>query len=315
MIEIDQIRASAWFARLRDSDQVITLHPDYVAADACRDPKLKPVFLLYLRGNKFLLLSAHLTIVPNSEYWALSSAYGYGGPLANTDDEDFLAEAWKAYLGWCQERLVLAELLKLHPLARHHYNGTSDFNRLVYLCGREYEQKCRNTVNKAARLGLTVTDCGSEALAKNFPVDYREHMRNIKAAPFYLFNDKYFRALSKMENARLLVCEEDQKWRAAAIMLVGAKTVEYHLSITNKRGREIGATNYLIHMARQSMCADMELFLGGGKIPGHEDSLGKFKRSFGGRELPFFIGWHIHRPEVYAEMKQGVESGRVFFWQ
>lgn len=315
LIEVDAQTANSHYCRLPLSRQVSTLGPAYVMVDALRDATLRPIFLLHKENDKFWLLSAHASSVPNSDYIAIASPYPYGGPLANTDDADFTGRAWELYKRWCHEHLVLADIFKLHPLVLHPYGGSVKFNRYVYLAGETPTQKCRNIINKAKARRLLCTQMDRSFIAQHFPIDYRESMIDMKADPFYLFNDVYFDALSKLDGAVLLVCGEEEKWRSACIMLGGGTTMEYHLSITSPRGREIGAGNFMIFWARERLRGDHKLYLGGGRTPSERDSLAKFKASFGGDAMAFNIGWQIHRPDVYNEMKIGINNGKVLFWK
>jgi hypothetical protein len=313
--EIDAQTANNYYYRLPLRSQISTLSPRYVLADAKRDPSLKPVFVHYEEEDKFWMLGAHLSHVPHSEYMALSSPYGYGGPLTNTADMEFTQRAWKAYCGWCRERLVLCEVMKLHPLAYHPYLGERKFNRFVYNCGFKPTPSCRNKINKGRHHKLTVTQVHNSVIAKNFPIDYGDAMAEVKADPFYFFNDEYFKAMSELDDSCLVICEEEEQWRAACLLLAGGLCMESHLTITNARGRNIGATNFLFHVARETLDDSMPLFLGGGKTTSESDALAKFKESFGGERLAFNIGWKIHRPDVYSEMKADNKSDRVLFWQ
>ena len=46
----------------------------------------------------------------------MQSAYGYGGPVASTTDPAFLQSASAVWKDWCQEKKVLVEFIRFHPL-------------------------------------------------------------------------------------------------------------------------------------------------------------------------------------------------------
>lgn len=316
LIELTAQQAYAYYKTLPLQNQIATLSPQYVEVDSMRDPTLKPIFLMYREGDNIWLLGAHKIHVPNSEYFALSSPYPYGGPNANTNDLDFLSRAWATYQVWCKDHMVLAEVFKLHPMLKHPYYGECKKDRLVYTCGLQYDQKCRNMVNKAKRNNLRIIELDRSIIPLHFAVDYRKAMIDMGASEFYMFNDEYFEALSHMPEACLLIAEDEfERWNTASIFLIGEKVMEYHLSITNSSGRAVGSNNMLIDAAQDWLTPDANLYLGGGRTKTADDSLAKFKASFGGKPLPFNIGWQIHRPDVYNEMRGDNKSERILWWK
>lgn len=314
--EITPSEANSYYCQLPLGNQIGTLSPQYILADAKRDSALTPVFLIYQEYNKFWLIGMHKMHIPGSDYFALSSPYPYGGPNTNTEDLDFLGRAWESYRKWSWQNMVLCEIVKLHPLLKHPYYGECKTDRITYTCGLEYEPKCRNMVSKAKRNNLTMLQLNNSVIGQHFGVDYREAMEDMGADQFYHFNDEYFDALSNIEDACLLIAEDEGgSWVSAAIFIAGGLSMEYHLSITRPRGRELGSANMIIDGARQSLDARCDLYLGGGKTSSPDDSLARFKKGFGGKQLPFNIGWQIHRPDVYREMRGNNTSERVLFWK
>lgn len=312
--EVAREEATYWFYRLPLKQQIATLSPEYVAVDAMRDKRLKPCFLLYSEGEAFWMVGMHKDNVPNSDYYDFRAPYGYGGPISNVSDSDFLERAWCSYLQWCWSNHILAEFVRLHPLLDQPYFGDRRPNRTTFTCGPIPYPNCRGAIQKAERSGLVVTHADPSIISSNFKVDYRRDMEDKKTSEFYFFNDAYFEALSTMSGVHLLICEEDEEWRSAAVFLAGGSTMEYHLSITNQRGKKQGATNLLIQKAYASM-PEGELFLGGGRTTAEDDSLAKFKASFGGKKLTFNLGSHIHRPDVYREMRGDNTNPNVLFWR
>jgi len=119
------------FARLDPALQAPSLHPDYVCADALRDPNLRPDFFVFQDGGEVCYHSVHLSQAPGTELYDAQSHYGYGGPVASTPHEAFLSEAWSAYRTWYKERRVLAEFIRFHPLLENwrFYEGEVIDNR------------------------------------------------------------------------------------------------------------------------------------------------------------------------------------------
>jgi hypothetical protein len=324
---VDAGEASGYFARLPPARRIATLSPAYVAADAVRDPLLKPVFLLYEDARGFWLHGAHLAAIPDAAYFDLQSAYGYGGPVADCDDPAFRADAWRACEQTCTERGIVVEFVRLHPLASWQaYPGTLVSDRQVVTIDMRsdawrasYEIRCRNAIRKARKAGVEVVEHPLQDVAGRFADYYRDGMHRIGAASFYLFSDKYFQAMSEVPGLRLLACVLGGEWLAAGLFLTGGDCIEYHLSATSERGRKLSATNLLIDAAAQ-MTLDQGLstvYLGGGTDASPDNALLRFKASFSPLRLTYCYGYAIHDPASYAMLRTraSYDGSRVLFYR
>lgn len=324
-------QALRWFDALPRERRIATLSPAYVVADAARDPTLHPLFLGYRDSAGQWLHGVHQARVATTSNWDFQSPYGYGGPVADQDAPDFLARAWSAYLRWCQEHDILAEFVRLHPLAHHWqpYGGQiRDDRSTVAIDVRDayyrarYEIRCRTAVRKAEKSGLRVERRPSSQIVSQFAAFYRTGMQAIGAAPFYLFDDRYFAALSELPGIELQVCLQQDEWRAAALFLSGAHAMEYHLSATDDTGRRLSATNLLIDAAaRRAHELGLDwLYLGGGTDARSDNPLLRFKAGFSAVRLPFRHGFTIHHPARYDALLDafGIDRSarhRVLFYR
>lgn len=324
---VDAVEASRHFARLPAARRIGTLSPAYVAADAMRDPLLEPVFLLYEDARGFWLHGAHLSAIPNTAHFDLQSAYGYGGPVASCDDSAFRADAWRACEQACRERNIVVEFVRLHPLASWQaYPGTVVLDRQTVVIDMRsedwrtsYEIRCRTAIRKAMKAGVEVVEYPLQDIADRFAAYYRNGMQRIGATPFYLFSDKYFQAMSEVPGLRLLACVLDGEWLAAGLFLNGGDCIEYHLSATSERGRQLSATNLLIDAAAQR-ASDQGLsmvYLGGGADAAPDNALLRFKASFSPLRLTYCYGYAIHDPACYSMLRTraGYEGSRVLFYR
>ena len=314
--------AEALFEQLQPAQRLFSLSPGYAAVDAVRDSSLQQICMVYREGEVFWLHCAHRGSVLNTEFRDLQSPYGYGGPLASTNDTAFLARAWAAYSEWCKRAGIVAEFVRFHPLARnwHFYGGEVRDNRDTVavplradrspLAG--YQTRCRTAVRKATSAGVIPVWLDLAANISRFGDFYRTGMAFIGAEAFYSFSDDYFTALAALNGVRLLACCRDGEWLSAGIFLSGADCLEYHLSAASQCGRELGATNLLVHAAAERAREDglTWLYLGGGTDSRNDNSLLFFKAGFSNSRSPFRIGFAIHDSETYARLKQ-YTSGRA----
>jgi len=329
--EIDCAKAQAIFDFLPADRKLFTLSPRYVQGDAARDASLEPLFVRYAEQDAFWLHGVHLGRAEPLRGYDLQSPYGYGGPVSNSDDAGFWSRAWSHYGRWCVERGVVAEFIRLHPLAAawQRYGGLMVPDRPTVAIALEaadlraqYAVRCRTAVRKAEAHGLAVGEAPPRQIVEQFAQLYRQGMAALGATDFYRFDDRYFAAFSGMDNVHLLVCKQGERWLAAGLFLQDGRTLEYHLSVTTQEGRKLAATNLLLdHAAAFGRERGLKtLFLGGGTDGRPDNPLLFFKSGFSGWRMPFRIGYAIHQPDVYDALKrdyqaQGLATGRVLFYR
>jgi hypothetical protein len=313
--------ARAWFEHLPRERQLATLSPDYVAIDARRDSALHPTFIGYRAGADIWLHGTHRSRPPSLDVIDQQSPYGYGGPVSSGDGDAFLSAAWSAYLKKCTDDGVLADFVRLHPVAVgwQPYGGTIVADRDTVFVDTKgdfqagYSGRCRTSIRKAEKAGLIVREEGRELISDRFANFYRDGMRAIGADAFFLFNDAYFAAMKDWDRAHLLVCERNGIWLSAGLFLFGGDVMEYHLSATTEDGRILGATNLLLHRAAQ-LAHNMGLsglYLGGGTDKSPLNSLLFFKKGFSNQLLSFRIGFTALQKRSYDELKDQYERRRL----
>lgn len=296
-----------------------TLHPGYVAADASRDPKLQPAYLMFEAQGQRWLHSLHLTSIAGTDLRDGSSPYGYGGPLSTSGDADFLALAWRAYSQWMIGQRVVVESVRFHPVLGNDrwYGGTACGNRAVVWIdleaddiARSYPLRLKQTLKKAQRAGLVYREGPLGPSAREFGACYRKAMTDMNADPFFLFGDAYFERLAATGLATLGLClldgAADGQWLAASVFLQGRGLREYHLAATSSQGRELGASAFLLHEAALAAARQRvpRLYLGGGSDTRPDNSLLFFKSSFSTERLAYRTGSSVFRAADYDELKR-----------
>ncbi|MDE2292972.1 MAG: GNAT family N-acetyltransferase [Elusimicrobia bacterium] len=250
----------------------------------------------------------------------IESAYGYGGPLASTDDPAFLAEAHAAFDAWCRERRVVAEFVRLHPLLD---NGRWLSPRAQVLEDRRtvsvdlaafegdavpFQKAARNAAARAERAGVRARAGGSDADFALFEALYAETMRALGADAFYFFSASYFEGLRALlrRGGLLLLAEHEGECVAAATFLRGTGWLHYHLAGSRPGPRVPGAANLLIlAAAREGRRLGLSrLHLGGGRSSAPDDALLKFKRSMGAGGHAFRIARRVHDAARYEGLRK-----------
>jgi hypothetical protein len=311
--------AVAWHERMTLPLCPATLHPQYVASDATRNPALQPTYLSFEWQGELWMHALHLTQIADTEFKDGSSPYGYGGPLSTTDDPGFLRGAWQAYVAWMQEQRVAVEYVRFHPVMgnERHYGGRIDDNREVVCIDLDaedfvlsYAARLRQTVKKAFDAGLVYEEYGAGPWARDFAAYHRAAMREMRADPFYFFSDEYFERLAASGLATLGVCRygdgrAPQHWLAAALFLDGAGVREYHLAATTDEGRKAGASSFALHRAALAARRKglRKLYLGGGTDARPDNPLLFFKSAYSRQRLPYRTGWTVFDGPIYDRLK------------
>jgi hypothetical protein len=327
---VDAARAQEVFDELPEESRLASLSPEYVVADAARDPSLNPLFLLWRGEAATLMHAVHEASIPGEAARDWQSPYNYGGPLATVPDRAQLSAGWSAFAEVARQRRVIAEFVRFHPVLGNHqgYAGVVQADRPVVLVNlnvtdllASYSGRARTAIRKALNNGLQVSWLSRHDAARLFPSFYRAEMHRIGANDFYFFPDSYFERLLALGCARVLAVQRDAQPLAMGVFLFARRIVEYHLSATSPAGRGVGATNLLVHGAAQAARENgsIGLYLGGGTDASPDNPLLVFKRSFGGAQLRFHFGSQVYAAAAYAELQgrlpELARRGRVLFYR
>ena len=253
-------------------------------------------------------------------WYDIETAYGYGGPLASTEDADFLVEAHNAFAKWCQRQSVVAEFVRLHPLSQ---NQRWLDPQVELVCDRKtvslslahlssddlpFDKDTCYMLRRAERLGIHVKVYPTHNHFDRFMTIYMHMMDRLGADEYYNFNEDYFVGLRQLvhDAGWLLVAEQGEEWVAAAVFLRGSTWLHYHLSASDPDKRVPGANNQLLYIAAQigSQHGLERLHLGGGLTRMPNDPLLRFKRSMATDSHSFYIGKRVHNPDVYAYLRE-----------
>jgi hypothetical protein len=259
-----------------------------------------------------------------SETWFdIETPYGYGGPLASTEDAEFMAAAHRAFTQWCLETKVVAEFVRLHPLVRNE-RWVDPHMEVVYdretvslnLRGFDalgpdelpFDKMTRYMLRRAAGPGMSMEVYPAREYFAEFVRLYGLTMERLGADDYYYFSEEYFAGLRELtcDAGWLLAARQDGVCVAASLFLKGQRWLHYHLSASDPERRAPGATNALIYRAAQlgSREGFEVLHLGGGISQATDDSLLKFKRRMGTDAHAFYIGKRIHQPLTYASLRE-----------
>lgn len=254
-----------------------------------------------------------------------SSPYGYSGIHAVGG-----LSAQETSVAWAQTRELLAErgvvslFLRFAPYREdverwhHELDGlrTVELSATIAVATAEgqamwaaMQGRARTAVRKAEREGLVAAvEEADHSLARGdapFRRVYDSAMDRVGAAAQHRHGDEYYRRLVEGLGADLKVVSvrtAEGEIVASCLLLVDDDGVHYHLSGSLKEYARLGANNLMLWTALRwaSTQGHAMVHLGGGTSAA--DDLYRFKASFGGTPLPFFVGQSIIRPDDYARL-------------
>ena len=311
--------------------QLASLHPGMVQVDARRDDSLQAIHWVYRDRDSCILHSFELGSNPDLGIKDVQSAYGYGGPISNSEDPEFLRGADQAFCRWAQANSVVAEFLRFHPLVPHSrwYTGQVVRNRqTVYIdlkrgLFEQYEARRRSDLRRFIAGGLQIRRASAQVMREVFPAMYQANMDRVEASRSYYFPASYFEALFEFEGVENWLAWRDEQPIAGAVILVSpqASTVEYHLGAQAPDSAHYKVMVGLLHVIAEhyqnSSCNCF--YLGGGRSVAADDSLLFFKKGFSPATSDFHTASKIYDGECYTRLMnmlpEKAATGRVLFYK
>lgn len=247
--------------------------------------------------------------------------YGYGGPIASTEDPAFLATAHAAIEARQRDAGVVSEFVRFHPLLGTERLALPSWRpvleRLTVAIpldpGRsdgwraQYSSIQRNRLRRAERAGVTVEPSGSPEDWSAFVELYLATMGRLGVPTFYHFPPAYFAGLRTglNEHCRLFVARWQGRVVAAAVILAYGRLLHHHLSGSDREAQAVAPNNLLFDtVARWGAERGYTRFhLGGGRTPAPDDALLRFKARFARPACPFFIGRGIYDDAAHHALR------------
>ena len=246
----------------------------------------------------------------------LETAYGYGGPVSDTDDPAFLSDAARAIRDRLAAEGYLAGFVRLHPIL-DNWHGMEAIGRVIAcqhtvaidMSGSEEDvwmneihRKIRNVIKRAERDGLRFeADYAFDGL-EDFIRLYNATMDKLGAEDFYYFPPEYYHRLrDTLPGSFLGLIRAGDQVAAAAIFFRQGPYGHYHLAGSDPAWLAHSPNNLLLWKAALELKSQgVRLFhLGGGTTTDPEDPLFLFKHRFSQSVRTYRIGKFVFDPEAY----------------
>lgn len=252
-------------------------------------------------------------------YYDFETAYGYGGPVYNTEDKEFQSNALSAlYIKFVEENYI-AGFVRFHPLLNNYiyFNQIGDviFDRKTIAIDlsfsndeiwlKEIHTKNRNVIKKGMKSGLEFIVDDEYHYLSQFIELYNATMDKLSASSFYYFDIEYYQTLKRnLSDSFLGVVKKGDDVLSAAIFMYHGPYAHYHLSGSDKNYLSFSPNNFMLYEAAKELKSRGAAFfhLGGGTTSDEGDSLFCFKSRFSRNSYNFFIGKLIFNSLVYGAL-------------
>lgn len=249
-------------------------------------------------------------------YYDFETAYGYGGPIYNTGDANFIQNAWNAFMKYANDNHYVCGFVRFHPLL----NNIEGFEKVgkLFLDRKtvaidlsegvdaawmnEIHTKNRNVIKKGEKNGLKfIVDDNYERLPEFIDL-YNSTMDKLSAEDFYYFQNSYYENLkTNIKDSFLGLVENQGKIIAAAIFFYSLPYGHYHLAGSDRTALSLSPNNFLLWNAAKELAGRgvKKFHLGGGTDGREDNNLYQFKRKFSKSEYQFSFGKLMFNQVVY----------------
>lgn len=276
---------------------------------------------VYEKGSSIYILPFMQGQIPNTNrLYDFETPYGYGGPITNDVDPQFLHQAGQALIADCQKEGIIAGFIRFHPILGNAQFDTGIFDVIpdrltvaidlaipeVQIWEEQLHSKNRNTIRKAKNNGLQFCQDDSFEHLGQFIKLYKQTMSRIGADAFYDFSEHYFNSLAVNLAGKAFLGEvfAGEDLVAAAIFMHDGPWGHYHLAGSKYEWAKLGANNLLVYEAALALKrrGAEKLHLGGGSDSSPDNSLFGFKKKFSPYYYQFSIGKCIFLDVEYEKI-------------
>ncbi len=295
----------------------------------------KKSFCYYFKDKEKIFFYPFLLQKINNfeNYYDIETPYGYGGPIANTNDNLFLKDAENNLNIGLKKLNVIAELIKFHPLIKNHlilkkfYKGkiikvckTISLNIEDYdedtLFNKIYTHANRKSIKKAIKNECMIHISNDNHSWDNFIKLYESNLSNIKASDKYYFKRKYYSMIKDFfeDQYKIFSCKVNNLTISSLLVLYTTNYAHCHLIGSNEFARKLSANN-LLHHEVIKWCRRKKikfLHFGGGYTNEDKDPVLKFKKSFSNQENYFYVGERIINESQYKKICSNIDDKNLF---
>jgi len=289
-----------------------------------------PLLFVYEEGGDFIGIPMLKREIQDTEYYDMSSVYGYSGPISNRAfsdlSSDFVADFRTNFLEFLNDEKIITVFSRLNPFLdqtglMENFGGVVDNGKVVVFDltipleeqRNAYQERVLRKIKTLKQRGYYVKQANTKEDVKIFTSIYTLNMLRVDASATYYFDEAYFETLLDSDefDARLIfVYNENDYPVCGAIVVITDGIMQAHLLGTREEyladspakllteeitiiGRELGVKYYNL----------------GGGVGFKEDSLFRWKANFSPLTFDYKSWRYVANKEVYRTLltKQEVE--------
>ena len=295
----------------------------------------EPILIVYSEAEKIIAIPFLLRRIFDTEYYDLTSVYGYSGPLVKNINKIFDNFQFQTEFQTLLHSLKIVSVFsRLHPFMKQQSQILKNIGEIKQLGSVvnidltkditeqriAFSRATKRYINKTRKVCLVKKDVVNEQVMDVFLDLYYENMDRVDAHDSYYFSKDY---LMNFVNAKdfetevlFAVLEETNKVISAAMMVKTNNIIQYHIS---------GTRNDFLHLTPIRILIDEMRIMGteqgykyfnlGGGLGSAEDSLFDFKASFSKDFREFEIWKYIVNDSVYNSLvdESSTSENQEFF--
>lgn len=289
-----------------------------------------PMLFVYEEGNNFIAIPLLKREIQDSEYYDMSSVYGYSGPISNKAfhklPSELVTNFRASFLEFLKEEKIVTVFSRLNPFFNQDelmedFGGVVDNGKVVVLDlsipldeqRKSYQERVYRKVKNLRKKGFYVKEANTKEDVKIFTSIYTLNMLRVDATATYYFDEAYFEALLNSDefDARLIFVYDKNDYPVCGeIVAITNGVLHAHLLATREEylsdspakllteeitiiGRELGVKYYNL----------------GGGFGFKEDSLFRWKANFSGLTFDYRSWRFVANQEIYKSLltKQEIE--------
>lgn len=296
-----------------------------------------PKLFLYSENGNFVAIPFLTRQIFNTDYFDITSAYGYVGPISNIKFEDMSSSLINnfiiAFLNYLKLEKNISVFARLHPFIKQdillekfsgiHSNGRTvviDLQVSLTEQRSKYRRTVRENINQLRKKGYYVKEANDPDSVKKFVSIYSENMRRIGATDYYFFNEDYFTKLltSDEVDSKLLLVYLNDEAICGTLVTCTHEIIQGHLIGTRTNYLKESPAKLLVEeISILGRAFNMKYYHLGGGLGGNDDSLFNWKAGFSDMYLNFKTWRYIADKMIYNQFVNNMgfspDSNEDFF--
>lgn len=297
-----------------------------------------PLLFVEDNGEDFIAFPFIKRAVPETDYYDLTSVYGYCGPISNkvfSDLSEALLDAFRdTFLLFLKQEKIISVFSRLHPFFNQNpllnkFGGVWENGQVVAIDltvpltvqESQYQDRVTRKIRQLKQRGFYVKAATADEDIEAFRAIYTANMMRLDASECYMFDEEYFVRLLRCEeyDARLIfVYDETDLPVCGAIIVLANQIMQAHLLGTRKEFLHDSPAKLLTHeITLLGRAEGIKYYNLGGGLGFKKDSLFEWKSHFSKVTFDYcswrYIADHATYNTLLVQMDIDPESNVDFF--